>query len=403
MATPTIIEYREGTPATKVTPTTVRALGKQEDFLEDLIAANPELLELESNMLGIQGPFVVLRQNDLVNSLDRAIIPDLVIFCSSGQVIIVEVKLSDNPELRDRKVLAQVIDYAGAFVDRSEDELLGIFSRYDQTAETWHQLISAMFPKTENIKIVANRISDRFQRGELHLVVACDKAPPGLSTFLSGTSRQSALPFTLSLVEITPYADSDHEASRVLFVSKAILQTEIVSRTAVTVRYEQGSNERPTVRIDTTPLVEIEEMLAQPSDARYWSEAEIEEAVNAANQPIINKLFKFAKTESNADQIISPGKKQNPVFGYYLRGTDAEGIERTKQVFNYRVGSTELVVYLNMIETITPEAKYNEFIRRLIDIFPTFMSKGLKEPWIPLSDIDESFDEFRSIILSLKE
>ena len=123
MPTPTIIEHNSQGKTADLVPTTVRELGKDEQFLEDLIAAHPALLELETNIEGVKGPFRIFSQNDFVNALDKSIIPDLTILCASGHVIIVEVKLSDNPELRDRKVIAQILDYAAAFVDRSAEEL----------------------------------------------------------------------------------------------------------------------------------------------------------------------------------------------------------------------------------------------------------------------------------------
>jgi hypothetical protein len=136
MPTPAIVEYGEDGSTVRLAPTTVRGLGKDEQFLEELIATHPELLELEAISTGIHRPFKVFRQNDFMNALERTVIPDVTIFSASGHVIIVEVKLSDNPELRDRKVLSQVIDYAGAFVDRSDDELIAIFSRRNRSAET---------------------------------------------------------------------------------------------------------------------------------------------------------------------------------------------------------------------------------------------------------------------------
>ena len=401
MPTPTIIEHNSQGKTADLVPTTVRELGKDEQFLEDLIAAHPALLELETNIEGVKGPFRIFSQNDFVNALDKSIIPDLTILCASGHVIIVEVKLSDNPELRDRKVIAQILDYAAAFVDRSAEELCTIFSRRGQSAETWEQLIECLFPEEEYIDILADRLAAHLQRGEVNLIVACDKAPPGLSRFLSGISRQSALPFSLSLAEITPYVSSNEQRGSIFFVSKIIMRTDVVSRTAVTVRYEQGSNERPSVKIETTPMEEIEQNIAQSDNYRFWSKEDIEEAVISSSEPIVNRLFELARTESNVDQIMSSGKKRSPAFGFYLRGIGPSGKERTGQVFNYRIGDPNLRIYMNMIETMVSDEECQHFAAELKKLFPKYMDRDLREPWVPLKDVEEKFDEFREIIRSL--
>jgi hypothetical protein len=401
MAIPSIVETNEHGRALPLFATTVRGLGKPEHFLEDVIEASPFLLELESDGSGTRGPFKICRQNDLLNAVERAVVPDLVIMSASGHVTIVEVKLHDNPELRDRRVVAQILDYVGAFVERTEDELLAIFSRLAPSADSWEQLVATFFPDEPNFRIIAERIASRFRRGEVNCVVACDVAPPGLARFLSSISRQSALPFTLSLAEITPFVRDKNNPWPVVFVSSVLLRTEIVSRTAVTVRYEEGSNEQPSVSVETTSIDEIEQNLADATDARSWTVQEIEDAVRATEDPIVGRLFELAKTESGAGQLHSPGKKRNPVFGFYITRTDPDGTTHTKQVFNYRVGDPTLRIYLNMLITMVPERTYELFVKRLKELFPKWTERDLKEPWIPLTEVETKFEEFRKLLRSV--
>jgi hypothetical protein len=401
MVTPAIVEYRDDGPTERLLPTTMRALGKNELFLEQLIATHLGLLELENIDTGIRRPFKVFTQNDLKNAFNLTIIPDLLIFSSSGHVIIVEVKLSDNPELRNRKVLSQVIDYSGAFVDQSDEELLEIFSRSSKPANTWPQLIESFFPKEENIDLLSDKISNRLRRGEVKLVIACDKAPPGLKRFLSGISRQSALPFSLSLSEITPYVKPGNLETPALFISKTTLRTEVISRTAVTVRYEQGANVRPSVRVETTPLDEIERGIFEPDASRFWTESEIDEAVESSEKPIVKRLYNFIRTASNVNQMVSPGKKINPTFAFYLRRAGEDGIERTKQIFNYRFDVPIVKVYLNMLETLVPKDEYEKFLKILMNLFPEKVDINSREPFIPIGDVEERFDEFCTLIESL--
>lgn len=401
MAIPSIVVTEERGQAVSLLATTVRDLGKPEQFLEDVIEADPFLLELESDGSGTRGPFKICRQNDLVNALERAVVPDLVILSASGHVTIVEVKLYDNPELRDRRVVAQILDYVGAFVERTEDQLLSIFSKLAPSASSWEQLVATIFPDQPNVGIIADRIASRFQRGEVNCVVACDIAPPGVARFLASISRQSALPFTLSLAEITPFVRDNKNPWPVIFVSSVLLRTEIVSRTAVTVRYEEGSIEQPSVSVETTSIDEIEQNLAEATDARSWTAQEIEDAVRATKDPIVVRLFELARTESVAGQLHSPGKKRNPVFGFYISRTDPDGNTHTKQVFNYRVGDPTLRIYLNMLITMVPENTYKQFVERLKELFPKWTERDLKEPWIPLTEIERHFEEFRGLLRSV--
>ncbi len=84
-------------------PATLRQLGKDEAYLEAALSATPQLLCLESKRTGIYGPFAVFNQVELETPQGRTIYPDIALLAASGDVVIVEVKLFDNPELRDRR------------------------------------------------------------------------------------------------------------------------------------------------------------------------------------------------------------------------------------------------------------------------------------------------------------
>ena len=58
MSMPAIVESAEDGSAVRLVPTTPRDLGSDELFFEELIAASPELLELEASGPDIRGPFI---------------------------------------------------------------------------------------------------------------------------------------------------------------------------------------------------------------------------------------------------------------------------------------------------------------------------------------------------------
>ena len=52
-------------------PVTLDRLGKSEKFLEDTLAANPELLGIQSRRTGIRGPYAVFQQATLPTPAGR--------------------------------------------------------------------------------------------------------------------------------------------------------------------------------------------------------------------------------------------------------------------------------------------------------------------------------------------
>lgn len=129
-------------------PTTLDQIGKKEQYLESVIAETPELLSLETRKTGIYGPYAVFRQLTFTTPQSRQIIPDILIVTASGNIIVVEVKLFANPELRDRRVIAQAIDYAASLSVLSDKELAQLFSQ--GKTNSWMQLVNSLFPDDED-------------------------------------------------------------------------------------------------------------------------------------------------------------------------------------------------------------------------------------------------------------
>src|SRR5262249_27385209 len=93
-----------------------------EIFLESLIAEKPDLLGIGGTYdeTDIEGNVCAFRQVQLRALNGRTIYPDIILLWQSGDVVVVEVKLADNAELRDRRVVAQVLEYAACLAQRSE-------------------------------------------------------------------------------------------------------------------------------------------------------------------------------------------------------------------------------------------------------------------------------------------
>ena len=75
---------------------------------------------------------------------------DIVLLAASGHVIVVEVKRNANPELRDRAVIAQIIDYASSFASLTDEELVTLFGSATQTPQTWGEVVQQHFPDEDS-------------------------------------------------------------------------------------------------------------------------------------------------------------------------------------------------------------------------------------------------------------
>ncbi len=237
-------------------PTTFRALGKTERSLEDLIAANPELLGLDSHRTGIRGPFVVFRRVHLETPQGREIVPDLVLLSQSGHALIIEARLGDSEDLRDRRAVAELLEFATTFTAATEDELLQLF-RGDRKADSWGQLVGELFPKEEAPDELGAEFLRKFSTGELHLFLVCDGAPEGLRELVASVSGHQALGgYEFKVTELMPHVSPRGPQDALLLLPRSPLRTEIIARTAVTISYEVGQP-RPAVAVAVTPQEQI--------------------------------------------------------------------------------------------------------------------------------------------------
>jgi hypothetical protein len=305
-------------------PTTLDVVGKNEEYLEDTIAESPELLRMENRSTGIHGPYKVFRQLEFTTPQDRGIRPDIVFLAASGHIIVVEVKLYSNPELRDRRVVAQIVDYVASLTALSPDEIGQLFGAIDGSQRAWTDRVKGLFPDEHDPEELANVILSRVQTGQINMFVACDKAPAGLQEMLRGISSQSALhDFSLDLVEIEPHVrkgDGD-----IFFVPRTRLTTEVVGRTVVTVTYEQG-NAKPSVKVETNTVDEMEQNLKQAqqsggSPRKKWTremyDAELVQLESAVRANRIRDLITLA--EGHPDLFFYPklGTGQTGSLSFY--------------------------------------------------------------------------------------
>lgn len=240
-------------------PTTLRQLGRDERFLEQAVAADPQLLGLDPYETGVSGRTVAITQRVLPTPTGRDVRPDVVVLSESGHIVVIEVKLADNPELRDRRVVAQVVEYAASVANLSDEQALEWLG--DDSDTTWVDAVRRWFPGAPSAERLGDVLRQRMLQAEIHLVIVSDGAPEGLREVVRAIAGQAALgEFRLHVVELRPYVAQGIDG--VLLVPSALTRTEIVARTAITISYEAGAAQ-PSVAVVASSPAEVEQAIAE--------------------------------------------------------------------------------------------------------------------------------------------
>lgn len=400
-----IIRSSPQRPAESWHPTLLSKLGKDEAFLQKSIAAEIELLGIQTLRSGIAGPYAIFQELPLSTPTGRAVRPDVVALAASGHVIVVEVKLSNNPELRDRAVIAQIIDYASSFAALDEESAAALFGRGAADASTWASVVQRSFAQVVETDELAETLMGRMRAGEINLVIACDRVPVGLPEVVQGIATQSTLGFDLDLVEIVPYVRADESPDDILLVPSSRLSTEIVARTAVTVIYRQGET-KPEAKVQTTSMEEIEANIRaaqQPATkGRVWSQGEVVDTIHSEGSEVEKALLDFSLRESDAGQVVSDAQKSVATFGFYVRGVTESGKRVRWMLFFCSLGWGLFPLKVNAVEELAGKAVAQELRRKLKASFGTAFDENLRVPNISVVELKTKLPQFQEILLWIK-
>jgi hypothetical protein len=305
--------------------TTLRTIGRGERFLEEVIAANPSILGLEDLRTHVRGRYVKFRQLSLDTPQGRSVRPDVVFLTESGHVVVVEAKLCDNPELSDRRVVAQLLDYASSLSEYSVDELADLFGA--TPGQSFAMLIETLFPGAANAAELAALLADRMRSGELHLIIACDLAPEGLRESVRGIARQASLGgFELRVVELVPHVRSEAgPGDELLFVPRSALRTEIVARTAVRIEIAEGQA-KPGVTVSASSPEEVENAIQDAREETHEMSARLAAVIQAYDASAAPEL-RTRGTALKYRQVRVPGWPRGIHYELCGYGQGSIGVE----------------------------------------------------------------------------
>ena len=404
MKTPPVFWNKEGFHHYQ--QTSLKDLGKQESFLEEVIFNNFECLGLTSLENGVYGPYVCWQQVSVNTPEGRNIRPDIVAISASGHFIVVEVKRGNSQDLKDRAVISQIMDYAASFSAYSLQDLSSALAESSQSVVDWEGFIGDCFPEVENTEDLARVLQRRIKDGEINLVIACDYSPLGTRELLRGVASQSAVGFQLQLIELTPYVDVSSTDEQILFIADPQVRTEIIARTAVTVRIEEGAG-IPGIDLKTSTIEDIQQSLRDSSDTREmgrkWKPTEVEDAFRARGSASQIALLDFCKEYGHEGKLISPGPKKRPAFGFYVTVLK-NGTPHSIMAFNCTLGWDSIWMYMRFGgEGGLGEESNAEYIAMLNASFNGHIDFSKKEPSIPLELLNSHCADFIKSLAWLRE
>src|SRR5215510_8962089 len=261
-------------------PTTIRELGKNEEYLEGLIGKAPELLGLEDLRTHVQGPYAAFHQLGVETRSGQTVAPDILFLTQSGHVIVVEVKLADSDHLRGRKVVAQILEYAASIANYTEQDLVELFDPDLREGARFSDVVRKHLPTCAEPVALAEELVRKIQTAEIHLVVACDQAPEGLREFVASVSAQQALGnYELRVCELVPYVGPEGAAGDMVLVPSGVVRTEVVARTLVEITARADGTTSLVAKV--TPQDEVQANIAAATGAAPAIHPQIQGAISA--------------------------------------------------------------------------------------------------------------------------
>ncbi len=248
--------------------TTARQVGFREDWLQDAISKNPELVLAacsEAGLIGEEEQWRFWAKEVSVPDCTGSI--DLLLISDSGRVGIVETKLFYNPEAR-RAVVAQILEYA-----------INLSSIIPHLPE---------LPKMDGGGPFLDRedVLDRIQEGDYLLIIAGDQLDSRavkLSEALLGKHLLRA--WDLALVEVAVFEHQTDSGQKAHLLVPHIRGTIIPVRRQVVKIEIQGDR----TRVDVSPLTPAASALTEEVLAKQIREKNPPELVQIA-QTLLSRL-----------------------------------------------------------------------------------------------------------------
>lgn len=208
----------------------------QEDWLQDLIHNNPQVLPIDNIESGF-APLIPLCREI---STDVGYIDNLFI-SPNGYLTIVETKLWRNPEAK-REVVGQIIDYAKELTTWSYSKLNNSVKQRSKESNGIIDLIKKQEVVDESQEqVIIDNIERNLKRGRILLLIVGDGIRESVEDMVDFLSTSAQLQFTLGLVELQVYSNPMTEKDLIV-IPNLITRTREITRAIIKIENNSSDN-----------------------------------------------------------------------------------------------------------------------------------------------------------------
>jgi len=213
----------------------------QENWLQELIQSNPQILPIDDIEVGFSPLLSLGREiSTNVGSIDNLFIsPD-------GYITIVETKLWRNPEAK-REVVGQILDYAKELANWTFTDFNNEIKKRNSENFGILDIINKYEPQDEQSKSnLIDNIERNLKRGRFLLLIVGDGIRESVEEMVDYLSNSAQLLFTLGLVELQIYKEPFNE-NGVIVIPNLITRTREITRAVIKIE----NNTSSTISIET--------------------------------------------------------------------------------------------------------------------------------------------------------
>ena len=243
-----LILNKEGIIEDRLKPISPKKKVFDENFLQNLIFKEPELLPISE----IDPSYTKLIPLNREVSVSSGSIDNLYITID-GQICVVETKLWRNPEAH-RTVIAQIISYAKALTMMSFDEFCQAVTK-EKSSEAIVSFFKIIRQNNRDFdeNELQSRIQESLRNGRFLLLIVGDKIFPEVVLLKEAIASAPNLEFTIALAELRFYR-LEKNPDHFLVVPKIVGKTLEQVRAVVKIRYEKN---KPEVEVTAFEISEV--------------------------------------------------------------------------------------------------------------------------------------------------
>jgi hypothetical protein len=195
-----------------------------EDWLQDIIAKNPNVLPIEDIEPAYSNQVTLCRELPTGSGFC-----DVVLINSDGRIVIVECKLWRNPEAR-RQALSQIIDYAKDISKWPYEQFQENCLRSRRgTAKSLAEIVQEYYPDLDERTFV-DVTQRNLSNARFLLLLVGDGIQENAEELVSFLQKFGNMAFTLSMVEIGFYRLPDKQ---ILLTPRVLLKTTEIVRSVI--------------------------------------------------------------------------------------------------------------------------------------------------------------------------